>query len=53
MVDSFGMQVQPAASMVPQGRAAATVGEAFEAAFGSPTDGMYTNGREERLVGQM
>jgi hypothetical protein len=51
VVDSFGAHVRPVASIVPQGRAAAAVRKAFEAAFGSPIHGRNTDGGEEMAGG--
>ena len=47
VVDFFGTQVCPPASIAPQGRAAAAVTEAFEAAFSSPARGGNTDGGDE------
>ena len=47
VVDSFGAPIWPAASIVQEGRDAAAVREAFEAAFGSPAHGGNTDGGED------
>ena len=47
VVDSFGAQIRPAASIVQEGRDAAAVGEALEAALGSPVHGGNTHGGED------
>jgi len=47
VVDSFGAPIWPAASIIQEGRDAAAVREAFDAAFGSPPHGGNTNGGED------